>query len=291
MTGAGIEGVTVTLMFTTSGGHQYEATTDAKGTFRITAVEPGAYRPVVRKDGFLPSQVNYFGGGSAIQVRAADTVESRFELIPPGSIRGRVIGLDGNPAADVEVTLGPQPARTKTGEDGTFVFEKVEAGQHSLMARGGSAPTYFPGAVDPALAEEIQLAPGADQGGYEIRLQSATVHRVHGVVLDTFGKPLAKPLIRLVPEALGSDTFGFVLGMGGATLFEIGPPSAGVPAAREDPVMAGDDGSFELPAVREGDWALRVELDSMHQNVPISVRQDTGDLQVRLQPEFEIHDA
>ncbi|HTA46549.1 MAG TPA: carboxypeptidase-like regulatory domain-containing protein [Bryobacteraceae bacterium] len=288
VTGAGIEGVTVTLRGTPA-KHQYETTTDAKGAFRIAWVDPGEYRPAVRKDRFVSRQGNFFSGGSSVQVRPADVVQVRFELVPPGSIRGRVIGLDGNPAANVKVILNLFPVTTKTGIDGSFAFENVPAGRYSLMAQAGPVPTYFPAAVDPALAEPVRLAAGADQGGYEIRLQSVMVHRVRGVALDSAGKPVPKALVRLSPPISDWEAFGFVLSTGNTTLFAIAPRSAAVPAVREDPVVAGEDGSFELGAVREGDWALLAEEESLHRNMPINVRRDIDDLKIRLEPEFEIH--
>lgn len=289
LTGTGIEGVTVTISHAQPGQRtrQYETSTDAKGNFRFDAVDPGDYRPAVRKDRYVSAQGNFFGGGSSIQVRPADAVETRFELMPPGSIRGRVIGLDGNPAANVKVTLNLFSFAT-TGDDGVFVFENVPAGQYSLVAQGEPVPTFFPAAIDPALAQPIRLAPGADQSGYEIRLQNAIIHRVRGVVLDDSGKPMRKAMISLSRPLLDSEAFRFILSAAGATVFSIAPRSAAPPAALQDPVVAGEDGSFELPAVREGDWVLRAEAQDMHQSVTISVRQDIDDFKIRLEPEFTI---
>lgn len=45
-------------------------------------------------------------------------------------------------------------------------------------------PTYFPSVVDRSLAEQIAVRPGTDRSGYDIRLQTAAVYRVRGVVLD-----------------------------------------------------------------------------------------------------------
>ena len=285
ITGAGIEGATVLL----NAPHQYQATTDAKGVFQINAVDPGDYRVIAAKIGFTAqSPVSFLGRGSFVQARAGDVVEERLELIPPSTIHGRVIGADGNPAANVDVSLGP-PFATKTREDGTFAFENVPAGQHILMALGKPAPTYFPAAVDPAQAQLIGLAPGADQGGYEIRLQTAVVHRVRGVALDDSGKPVPKALIRLSPALLNSDQSTFFVTTGGVTEFAIRPGSVGVQGEKENPVTAEADGSFELPAVREGAWALHVEGDGMHQDMPISVQHDIDDLRVRLEAEFELH--
>src|SRR5690348_13900143 len=121
ITGAPIEGAKVEL----SGKRHYNLVTNAKGVFFYDNVAPGDYIPIVRKDGFVFSKSGVTGGGTPFHVEAGgEPVRPRFELIPPGRLRGRVLGPDGNPAAGVEVALGPF-YRTKqtTAEDGGFVFE------------------------------------------------------------------------------------------------------------------------------------------------------------------------
>ncbi len=120
----------------------------------------------------------------------------RFELTPPATLRGRVIGTDGNPAPNVEVAIGSQYTRTvTTDENGAFVFEDLDPGLYPVLARANHERTYFPATTDATLAEPILVRAGADQSGYEIRLQTARTWRVRGVVLDATGKPAPKTLV------------------------------------------------------------------------------------------------
>ncbi len=201
VTGAGIDGARINLMGKGNGRFK-ELVTDATGNFHISGLLPGDYSVVVQKTGFFfsPPPV-YPNPGISLHVdAAANPPHLRLELIPPAILRGRVFGTDGKPAAKVQVALGPEyEKKTITDGDGAFVFENVQPGQISLTAFDGRVRTYFPAATDPAFAEAISVRPGEDQGGYEIRLQTASVYRVRGVVLDAAGKPSANTIVRLFP--------------------------------------------------------------------------------------------
>jgi hypothetical protein len=102
----------------------YHASTDADGSFRISGVKPGEYIPVARKPGFvLPL---FFGHLIHID---QEPPQLRLELIPPGRLRGRVIGTDGKPAAKVQVAIANQYAYTAaTDAEGAFVFDNLDPG-------------------------------------------------------------------------------------------------------------------------------------------------------------------
>ncbi len=292
ISGAGIEGAKVELS-NRNHKHNYNEVTDAKGIFVVENAAPGDYIPVIHKNGFVFSSANFGGFGTPIHVPVGgDTVRPRFELQPPGTLRGRVLGLDGNPAANVEVALGPYySATTKTTADGRFVFENVEPGAHSLLAGDEQSRTYYPAAVDPALAEGFQLAPGADQGGYEIRLQAVIVHRGHGALLDAAGNRVTKAQIILrdpTARDLGLSASGLGSMSDGVTSFVLLNRQTGVPPAPVKPAVVKSDGTFEFPRVREGDWFLRVDADPLHQSVPISVRKDVDDINIRLDSPFDV---
>src|SRR5580658_7869588 len=66
VTGAGIDGATVTLAPRTKNGFvegeaSYQAVTGADGTFRISGVKPGEYLPLSQKPGFIPQLAATFG--------------------------------------------------------------------------------------------------------------------------------------------------------------------------------------------------------------------------------------
>jgi hypothetical protein len=94
--------------------------------------------------------------------------------------------------------------------------------------------------------EPLVVRGDVDVTGYEIRLQTAEVYRVSGVVLDETGNPKPKVLVQLLPRIqLGTRAIG-----GGEFSTFVGPgPSVGPAEAR---VISAADGSFEFPAVRPG---------------------------------------
>ncbi len=287
-TGAGIDGATVVLSKSKNGRVEpvYRAVTDAAGSFSISGVEPGAYLPLAQKPGLLPPMIF----SRSVHVDRA-TPPLRFELIPPARLRGRVIGTDGKPAAKVQVALGNQYTKTTTtGEDGAFVFDSLDPGAYGLLARSNQGRTYYPATVDPALAEPIIVRAGADQSGYEIRLQPAPkMYRVRGLVLDAAGKPAPKTVVQVLPASGIDGTGGFLMAMAGSTTFSLASHPPGVAPESEDPAVTGPDGVFEFPALPERDWIFRVESeDLVHAVADVAVSQDIDDLKIRLQPPFNL---
>jgi RNA polymerase sigma factor (sigma-70 family) len=97
-------------------------TTDADGRYESGALWPGDhYSVTVRKDEYARGESKQTVG-EAGQVHDLGTVA----LVPTGlSVRGRVVGLDGEPVAGVTVFNrgdGPASMTTTTGPDGTFAL-------------------------------------------------------------------------------------------------------------------------------------------------------------------------
>jgi Carboxypeptidase regulatory-like domain len=289
VTGAGIDGATVALAPRSKNNAAYHAVTDATGSFSISGVKLGEYTSVAQKPGLLlPLSVPF--GGQSIHVDQ-DPPPLRLELIPPARLRGRVIGTDGKPAAKVQVAIGNQYANTVTTDtDGAFVFDNLDPGSYGVLARANHVRTYYPAAVDPALGEPIIVRAGADQSGYEIRLQPAPrTYRVRGLVLDAAGKPVPRTVVEPLPP-FGIDTAGgFLSSSQGGTTFTISSRPAGVTPESEDPAVTGPDGVFEFQALPERNWTFRVESeDLVHAVAEVSVRQDIDDLKIRLEASVEL---
>jgi len=205
-TGAGIAGASVVL----SGNPpaRYQATSDIAGRFRITGVPPGNYHTTVEKDGFWPPSVDlssFLNAGLHV-ASGGDPVKVEFKLAPFNTLRGRVIGPDGKPAKGVEVRLNPNIMANEvlTDDEGRFALENTRPGSYTLIAKPPDSAkpqqasdgtriemvtTYYPSAADQALAQQIVLSGQPDLGGYEIRMQSAPVYRVRGIVLNEDDKP------------------------------------------------------------------------------------------------------
>ncbi|MBZ5632172.1 MAG: carboxypeptidase-like regulatory domain-containing protein [Acidobacteriia bacterium] len=315
VTGAGIAGASVVLIANRS--TRYETTSDAAGHFKITGMAPGSYRADVKKDGFAPPS---FGLNSLLSnpgLRVAsdrDPVKVELQLTPLDMIAGRVLGPDGKPAAGVEVSVSPNLMAevAVTDEEGRFALHDIRPGSYTLIARppkstqSEQAPqersdgarsamvtTYYPSVADQSLAQPIVVrGQGNTGGGYEIRMQTALVHGVRGIVLDEEGKP--SPGAELTLVQIGESTPGPMgLGMraGGPSFFALGmrrEPS-GVPEAS---TIAGKDGHFEFPAVRSGDWRINAVSDSAREargTAGVRVdRSDVGDLEIHVATPFNL---
>jgi len=280
VTGAGIGGVT--LWFWSSGTNSYKAVTDDAGTFHLSGLTAGDYSSSVQKTGYSNPALNELDPLADPPKRhivpSAEPVRYRFELVPPAALHGRVIDADGNPAkADVELAPGQ---RVSTNADGSYTFENLVPGSYMLLARPKLTehasvkdevrtevvPTYYPSALDRSQAESIAVHPGAELDGYEIRLQSAEVHRVRGIVLDPDGKPSAKARVQLNAKVSGYTglTINGSASKGLTFSFSKGPRGG---QADEQPVTTAEDGAFEFPSVRMGEWTAQATSDWIRDEV------------------------
>jgi hypothetical protein len=179
-------------------------------------------------------------------------------------LSGRVLDGEGRPAANIRVEIyrlrAGQPATQTTGKDGRFAFDKLLPGTYLLMARpvlAGSylagdrpervaklpatpddgrtdwVPVWYPGFPNREEAQPVSVRAGADMQGYEIRLRRAPVFRLKGAVLDEEGHRVPGASIDLLP-----------------------PDAWQTPEAH---TVTKEDGNFEFPSVRRGEWRLEAQ--------------------------------
>jgi hypothetical protein len=315
VTGAGVGGASVVLAGNKSG--RYETTSDAAGHFKITGIAAGSYRPDVKKDGFASPSFDLSSLLSNPGLRVAsesDPVKVELQLTPLDMILGRVLGPDGKPAAGVEVSVSPNIMAevAVTDEEGGFTLHDIRAGSYTLIARPPKSvrpeqgpqeardetrtamvTTYYPSVADQSLIQQIVVrGQGNFGGGYEIRMQTALVHRVRGIVLDEEGNPSPGAEITLV-QIRESTPRPMGLGMraGAPSLFALGmrQEPSGVPEAT---AIAGKDGRFEFSAVRSSDWRINAVSDSAREargtaNVRVG-RSDVDDLEIHVAAPFNL---
>ena len=245
--GAPLTGVTVTLQ---SGGKTHASvTTDAQGAFRVADIPAGAYRVRFEKKGFEPLDQRAIITAAPLRLSAA--------LTPLAKVTGRVVDAAGTPVAGALVQLigGRVGFEETTHRNGAFTFESVTAGAYRLWAqapkslerppeKNGSrmiwAPTFYPGATEPAAAAVLTVTAGANLFEQEVRLQAVPVHRIRGVLMDVSGAP-----VKSVPVTLGSNQ---------GLSFKA--------EDRESRATTAADGSFEFPDVNDGIWRLSANLES-----------------------------
>jgi hypothetical protein len=212
-------------------GRALETVTDAGGVYRFAKIAPGQYTVAVH----LPEHLTAVNAARPVTVGKAWEVLDIFAWLA-GRIRGRLVGPDGKPFADVKVAAVPadaapdseeydSPIDAYTEEDGTFVVTGLTPGRYVLVANpsgraDSDAPfprTFVPGVASRADATVIAVEAGAEASLRDFGLPRALEQVVvEGVVVDKAGKPWPKAWVRIeeiVPErepAAGPDPSAWI---------------------------------------------------------------------------------
>ena len=267
---AGIPNVSVQVRAVDGRSAGYVGKTDSNGQFRIERVMPGDYSASYQAATYAAPDFSQ-GAYKPFHVGAGgDPVRVQVQLAPLGRLTARVLDEDGNPVARAQLLLvrlhGNGGAAGYTDAQGSLLLGTLPAGDYVLLARPVLAgtvlgereearsklpehphegeryqwmSTYFPNALDRSEAETIRIRAGSDLSGYVIRLRTAQVFTVSGVVADGEGVPLPKAALTLAaPDALI--------------------------AGAEMRVAADAEGHFEFPAVPSGTWSITAEGSRNH---------------------------
>ena len=242
----------------------YAATTDAEGKFRIEGVEPGMYRMMAERQGFVRREYgarkNSMMGSTITVTSGQELKELNIDMIPQAVIIGRVLDDEGEPLARVQIQVmrrryfrGKQQLMPTGGnmtmDTGEFRIADLAPGRYWIsamyrrMSMFGEGParntgdkpeeeyvtTYYPGVIDQAGARPIDVVAGQELPGVDIRLQKARVYRIRGKV--TGGTEPARNLRVMVMPRDSMMMMGFMGNAGG---------------------MVKEDGSFEIGGVQSG---------------------------------------
>lgn len=229
--------------------------TDEDGRYELIGLRPGSYFFQVARFGQRPQQ-------ASLSVEVPEGVaEVRVDLeLPQSSIAGRVIDSRGEPVAGITVAAGTEGGaggaggllgmilrngvnRARTAADGTFELRSVAAGSYRLTtsARGGRRGEARWG--------EAAVGPVAVDGRTPVRDVLITVPlagSVRGVVRDGNGAPVAGAEIGYVREDVAARQ-----AQGGLEdLFGV----------QRRPVRSAADGTFALPGLTPGSYAITADL-------------------------------
>jgi len=176
-------------------GGNYTATSDQDGHFKITDIQPGRYRIFVERTGYIEvDEKRRRSEGMVISLDAGqDLKDQTLRMLAAGILTGRVLDEDGDPMANVEVTVLRRKASAfepsgsaQTNDLGEYRIGGLLAGKYYVVASplpnfqtlvrakqnsgdtANAAPslaygvTYYPNAADRAQASPIELHAGEE---------------------------------------------------------------------------------------------------------------------------------
>jgi protocatechuate 3,4-dioxygenase beta subunit len=213
-----------------NGVHSYGATTDAAGKFSVSGIEPGQYRVNATHTGFLNAQYNARrpdGPGAPLELaRGQKVTGADFRLTPHGVIAGRMLDEDGDPLQNVQIMLlrttynrGRKQLQQSSGGNsndlGEYRISGIQPGKYYLCAiyrgrlggmtmmdggfsvAGGPAqqqedyaPTFYPGVTDIAAAVPMDMKPGQQLQGINLKLAKIHTVSVKGTVINATAVPV-----------------------------------------------------------------------------------------------------
>ncbi len=218
--GEAIAGATVMLRGLDEGAAQtYICETASDGRFSIANVAPGSYDARPSKTGYeqrLPGRAPTAADFPPVIVEAGKApAPLELHMIPDGVIAGRVLDDDGDPLRHASVEAqqymyaggagGKKQLRTirnsQTDDHGQYRLFHLAPGRYWLhvvpqprpfagrvmggpqreaVPQSGLAPAFYPGRPDTAHATELQLAPGMEMDGIDIRLTEERLYSIRG---------------------------------------------------------------------------------------------------------------
>ena len=282
----------------------YNATSDAEGKYKIEKIEPGRYTLNATRFGFVRqtygARSNTQPGGNLTLAPAQKMTGADFKMTPQGVIIGRVVDEDGDPVqfSMVQVSRarfqGGQrrmvPAGgASTNDIGEFRVSGLPAGRYYLSATasrneamimaniGGSAQpvsdqgygtVYYPGTPHIAGAAPIEIQPGSELRGLELRLVKQRVIRVSGKVV---GHGRQSAMIMMLPKSNDMFTVSMSRNMG-----QVQP-----------------DGTFDIRNVPPGSYILTSQsfdgTNRLYARMPIEVGEShVENVVLQFQPSFNM---
>lgn len=313
-----VDGVTVAILAPGARGiagapAEVSVVTDSNGRFTFPNLAAGNYNVRAQREGYFGNAP--VGAAAAPQAATAaaridaqsQTVQLQLDLIPGGSIIGRVTDGTGRPQSNAQVialrkaynggrVVLQQVKTTPTDDRGDFRIWGLPPEQYyvrvqprtAVAARGlqnPALPTYFPSEVETDRARPIDVAAGREVPA-DIRMFSGASTTISGRIV----RPAAAtgPLTRLVlvpQQAAIWDNSDFA---------QLGSPRPSAGGEETFEVRAAQRGRYHLfaigqaPAQTDAAGGLRAG-QVYYDRIPLDlVGQEIGDLTLTLRPASEL---
>lgn len=203
------------------------ASTGQDGTFALRGLPPGRYRMEASQSGYVDSSRSRDGfrggspGSAMVSVGAGQNVDGvMIRLAPAGSIAGKIVNGSEQPLTGILVSAMKPSYRDGqrefsdahtafTDDHGEFRIAGLSPGHYYVKAtapRGwekGPAPSqvyvpvFYPGVIDPAQSQPVDLRPGDEMSGISLTLNLQRAVHVKGRVLMSNGRPAKSAEISL----------------------------------------------------------------------------------------------
>jgi hypothetical protein len=260
--------------------------TDGSGRYRTQLRQPGRYVFNVQKLGE--------GGEQQTVSRALDvpqTSEHEFNIeLPGGAIRGRVLDLDGAPAARARITLsidGPVANATLLGEhyseittdsEGRYSLDWLSAGVYTVAAGGAPFGGMFGAGTATSgrqVRDGIAVRDGEVVDGVDFKLRKPG--RISGVVRTADGAPAKEASIFLRDErGRPLERFSMIVtDSAGKFVYEGLEPGAYTVTARTSGEVSADSDPVRVRDGEVGDVSLSLSPGTM---LLVSLSDKDGEL-------------
>ncbi len=285
----------------------YAGMSEPDGSFRFEAVEPGDYMLSGERWGYVQTQYGSkraMSGGTVLNLQPGQQLaDLKLALIPQAVISGRVLDEDGDPAGGVMVqAIGQVNAGGKThfypmaggatpDDTGAFRLANLRPGKYYVVAqsrnkmmRGNEIPavpgkpdvrpvsTFYPDSLSRSTASLIDVKPGQEFSGVEIKIRAVQTFFVKGKIAGDFPEENAEGLMVVLIPRDNDGPIGFM----------------------QQAMAAGKDRSFEFSGIAPGSYV--VSLAAMRGNLQQFARQmvevgssNVSDLVVNIQPGIALH--
>ncbi len=211
---------------------------DGDGKFVFADVPAGRYTLVIEKAGFKAQK-----GGVTLNLRAGMELKDLVvKLTPQGVIAGKISDQDGDSVAGADVSVWRYDyvrghrqlviaMRDQSNDQGDYRITDLMPGRYyvraaeppeiSVRSRYGDLPgraaregvegnvgTYYPSVLDASNALGLDVSPGMELRGIDIRLRRVKVYSVKGKMVNASdGRPAAGCLLLLAAKS-GNPYFG-----------------------------------------------------------------------------------
>ena len=266
----------------------FTANSDNEGKFLIENIDAGRYTLSAERQGFVNQ--NYgasrpVGPGSTLELKPGRSLtDLTVRMTPAGVIAGRVLDDEGEPMSGLTVSaqhyayingrrtlvpvMGALPIQTN--DLGEYRISNLPPERYFIQSSAqklanlqmgterpagnvpeeGYVPVYFPNSPDMASASQVDVAPGAEVRGIDLRLKKARVFRVSGKITNAAtGEPVKNGVIMVYRRDSGAMST--------------------MPSSIH--VVQGGKGTFELRDVAPGSYSLLAMATGDPQNMMLSM--------------------